>query len=263
MQVYIELALLENFCMDFTLLYAAKIAVKNPAGYLRLFLASAAGAAVAVLFPLLKMGAAWSVVVKILSGFLMCLVAGKFKNVKSYFKFSVAFLVFTALLGGALVGVFSLAGLEYISGEGFLLSKIPIGIPLFFVLFIIIGARKLASRLRKTRAETVKIKVFLGESVAEVQGFFDSGNKVYCRGAPVSIIPSDAAKKIIDETCIKEGVKIHTVAGSREIKIFTADRVEIDLGGKINNFNRVKIGISPKRIERAVLHCDLLEDTGV
>lgn len=263
MQVYIELAVIENFCMDFTLLYAAKLAVKNPAPFWRIIIAAVIGAAFAVVFPLFKLGAVWSVVVKVASGFLICIVVGKFKGVKSYLKFAFAFLVFTAILGGALIGVFSLTGLDYLAGEGFVLSKIPIGIPLFGALLLIIGARKLAARLKKSNKDTVTVHIFLGQDSVEVRGFFDSGNKVYCRGAPVSIIPEEVAKKIVDESRIKDGVKIHTVAGSRVIKIFTADKVEIDFGEKKNNYNGVKIGISPQKIEKAVLHPDLLEDVNV
>ena len=36
MQIYVELALIENFCMDFSLLFIAKAATKNPARYFRL-----------------------------------------------------------------------------------------------------------------------------------------------------------------------------------------------------------------------------------
>ena len=258
MQVYIELAVIENFCMDFTLLYAAKLAVKNPAPFWRILIGAVLGAAFAVTFPLFKLGAAWSVVVKITSGFLICLVAGKFKGVKSYLKFSFAFLIFTAILGGALIGVFSLAGLDYAAGEGFILSKIPIGIPLFGALLIIIGARKLASRLRKSNKEVVALRIYSGGSCAEVKGFFDSGNKVYCRGAPVSVIPKDVAQKILPAARIESGVKIHTVAGSKIMEVFTADRVEVDFGEKKQTFERVKIGVSPNRITKAVLHCDLL-----
>lgn len=43
MQVYVELAVIENFCMDFTLLYSAKIAVKNPARVRRVALGAALG----------------------------------------------------------------------------------------------------------------------------------------------------------------------------------------------------------------------------
>ena len=263
MHVYIELAVIENFCMDFTLLYAAKVAVKNPSPFWRILIAAILGAAFAVMFPLFKMGAAWSVVVKVASGFLICLIAGKFKGVKSYLKFSFAFLAFTAVLGGALIGIFSLAGLEFLAGEGFVLSKIPVGIPLFGALIVIIGAKKLAARLKKSNKDTVTMRVFVADGSVEVKGFFDSGNKVYCRGAPVSIIPEEVAKKIVDESRIKDGVKIHTVAGSRVIKIFTADKVEIDFGEKKNNYNGVKIGISPQKIDKAVLHPDLLEDVNV
>lgn len=263
MQVYIELAVIENFCMDFTLLYAAKVAVKNPSPFWRILIAAILGAAFAVVFPLFKMGAAWSVVVKVALGFLICLIAGKFKGVKSYLKFSFAFLAFTAVLGGALIGIFSLAGLDFLTGEGFVLSKIPVGIPLFGALIVIIGAKKLAARLKKSNKDTVTMRVFVADGSVEVKGFFDSGNNVYCRGAPVSIIPEEVAKKIVDESRIKDGVKIHTVAGSRVIKIFTADKVEIDFGEKKNNYNGVKIGISPQKIDKAVLHPDLLEDVNV
>ncbi|MDE7083043.1 MAG: sigma-E processing peptidase SpoIIGA [Clostridia bacterium] len=260
MQVYIELAVLENFCMDFTLLYAAKAAVKNPSPFWRIIIAAILGAAFAVVFPLFKLGAVWSAVVKVLSGFLICLVAGKFKGIKSYLKFSFAFLIFTAFLGGALIGAFALTGLDFAAGEGFILSKIPIGIPMLGALLIIIGAKKLAARLKKSRKDTVTVRLFLGGESVEVKGFFDSGNKVYCRGAPVSIIPEEIAEKIVDGSRIKDGVKIHTVAGSKIIKIFTADKIEIDFGEKKNNLNGVKIGISPQRINTAVLHPDLLED---
>ena len=50
MQVYVELALLENFCMDFTLLYCAKLVAKNRAHILRLVIASVFGACFAVVF---------------------------------------------------------------------------------------------------------------------------------------------------------------------------------------------------------------------
>ena len=260
MQVYAELALAENFCMDFTLLFAARSAVKNPASVKRLLIASALGAVFAVVFPLFKLSAIWSVAVKILSGLLICLVAGRFKSFKAYVKFSAAFLIFTALLGGLLVAGFSLAGLNYAAGQGFILSKIPIGIPLLGGLIIIIGAKKLAKRLKKSYMNGVKCRIYAGQSQIEINGFFDSGNKVYLKGSPVSVIPSETAKKLLDISGIKEGVKIHTVAGSRTIGVFTADKIEIDFGERRETLYKVKIGVNPNRADRAILHCDLLED---
>lgn len=263
MQVYVELAVVENFCMDFTLLYAAKAASKNTAGIFRIFFGACLGAAVAVLFPLIKAGAAWSAVIKVLSGLILCLAAGKFKNFKSYLKFAGAFLAFTALLGGALIGVFSLTGTDYLSGSGYLISSVPVGIPLFGALLIIIGAKKLAARLKKSNKNVVVCRIYAGQSHIDVKGFFDSGNKVYCRGAPVSVIPEYAAKKILGEKRITDGVKIHTVAGSKIMQVFTADKIEINFGEKSDTFKNVKIGVSPQKINCAVLHPDLLEDINV
>lgn len=259
MQVYLELALIENFCMDFTLLTAAKFTAKNACAYWRIAVASALGACFAAAFPLFGLAGAWAVVIKILSGLLMCLLAGKFNSVKNYVKFSGWFLIFTALSGGALVGIFMLAGVDYLSGEGYLLSSVPIGIPLFFVMSAALGARRLAKKLTKGEKNAVTCKIVLNGKQVELKGFFDSGNKVYSGGAPVSVIPKSAAQKLIDETGIKDGVVIHTVAGSQIMKIFTADRIEFE-GGKNNIIKKVKIGISPQNIDRAVLHCDLLED---
>ncbi len=260
MQVYVELALLENFCMDFTLLYAAKAAVKNAASKKRLSVASALGACFAVVFPLFNLPPAWGTVVKIFSGLVICLIAGKFKSVISFIKFAGAFLGFTAVLGGALIGIFSLAGTEYEFGNGYTLSSVPVGIPMFGGLVIILFAKKLAARLKKTAANAVNCRIYAGELQAEVKGFFDSGNKVYCRGAPVSVIPADAAKKLLPAARIESGVKIHTVAGSKIMEVFTADRIEVDFGETKKTFEKVKIGVSPNRINRAVLHCDLLEE---
>lgn len=260
MQVYIELALLENFCMDFTLLYAAKAAVKNPAKFWRIALGAAVGAGFAVAFPLFNLTAVWGTVVKVLSGLLICLISGRFKKIKPYVKFCGAFFVFTAILGGALIGIFSLAGTNYLSGEGYILSSVPVGVPMFAALLLIIGAKRLAVRLKKTPANEVTCRIYAGQLSVEVKGFFDSGNKVYCRGAPVSVIPVEAAQKIIAAARINEGVKIHTVAGSRTIRVFTADKMEIDVGEKTETVLKVKLGISPRKIRRAVLHCDLLQE---
>lgn len=260
MQVYVELAVIENFCMDFTLLYSAKIAVKNPARVRRVALGAALGAALATVFPLFGLSAVWSAVVKVASGLLICLTSGRFKGIKSYLKFAFAFFVFTAILGGALIGIFSLTGLDYSAGQGYMLSSVPIGIPLFCALLLIIGARKLAARLQKNRKDTVTVRIFSDGSQAEVKGFFDSGNKVYSKGAPVSILPEEVAKKLIDENRIKDGVKIHTVAGDKTISVFTADRVEITAGEKTFVVKAVKIGVSPNKIYRAVLHPDLAAD---
>lgn len=263
MQVFVELALVENFCMDFTLLYCAKLVCKNPAHVLRIVLASAVGACFAVIFPLFNLKGVWAVCVKIISGLIICFLGGKFKGLKAYFKMTAVFTGFTFVLGGALIAVFALVGLEYSSGSGYILSSVPVGIPLFGALVLVILARKLGARLKKTDKSQVSCKIYSGEKFIELSGFFDSGNKVSHMGRPVSIIPLTAAMKIIDENRIKDTVKIHTVAGSKKLKIFTADKIEINYGENTDTVKNVIIGISPHAAGAAVLHPDLMEDLNV
>ena len=263
MQVYAELAVLENFCMDFTLLYAAKTAVKNRAGAGRIALASACGALFAVVFPLLKTGAVLAVIIKILSGIALCLIAAKADGLKSFIKFAGAFLIFSAILAGLLLGLFNLTGWSYEEGEGFLVSSVPIGIPMLMSLCVIAGAKKLAARLKKTHKNDVICRIYAGQLLAEVKGFFDSGNKVYIKGSPVCVVPEEVILKLSEKVRINEKVKIHTVAGSKIMNVFTCERMEVDFGGSVKNYKDVKIGVSPQKIDRAVLHCDLLENGNV
>ncbi len=259
MQVYVELALLENFCMDFTLLYCAKLVAKNRAHILRLVVASAFGACFAVVFPLFRLHTALSVIIKILSGLIICLFAGKFRSFKAYVKLTALFLAFTFVLGGALIAVFSLAGISYQADSGYILSSIPIGIPLFCALLLIIGARKISAKLKRTDNTEVACTIAKGGKEVSLNGFFDSGNKVYYLGQPVCVIPLSIASKIIDETCIETCVKIHTVAESKKLKVFTADKLEIIRGEDKKIHTGVKIAITPLS-DRAILHPDFLEE---
>ena len=243
MQVFVELALLENFCMDFTLLYCAKLVSKNPAHVARIAFASVLGACFAVAFPLFGLKGVWASAVKIVSGLIICFLSGKFNSFKAY-----------------LIAVFALTGADTESGAGFTLSSVPVGIPLFCALAAVIAARKIAARLKKTDKAEVECKIYFGEKSVSIRGFFDSGNKVSHLGRPVSVIPLTAAMRIVDAECIKDTVKIHTVAGSKKLKIFTADKIEINYGEKANTVKNVKIGISPHGSGVAVLHPDLSED---
>ncbi len=245
--------------MDFTLMYCAKAVVKNPAHIFRIAIGSVLGACIAVIIPLIDLGKIFAVAIKILSGLIICAVSGKFSNIKAYIKLSAVFFAFTALLGGALIAVFSLAGLNYQAGGGYVISSVPIGIPLFCALLLVAFARRIAARLKKVDKSEVACAVYKDEKKVLLAGFFDSGNKVYHLGQPVCVIPLTAAQKIIDESCIETTVKIHTVAESKKLKVFTADKLEIRKGEKVRILKSVKIAVTPYA-DKAILHPDYLEE---
>lgn len=260
MQVYVEFALAENFCMDFTLLACSKYITKNLCSYRRIALGSALGAIFAVVFPLFALTGFWSAAVKILSGLALAALSGRFASFRGYIKFAAAFLGISFLLGGALIAVFSLAGIEYSAAEGYILSSVPVGIPLFFALVLTLASRFIAKKFISRRVKnSVRCVIYLGEKKVEQFGFFDSGNRVYSSGVPVSVISRAAASCLVDENTLKESVKVRTVAGERKMKIFTADKIEIYNGDEPHTIKCAKIGISPRGISRAVLHPDLAE----
>lgn len=260
MQIYIELALAENFCMDFCLLYGAKLATKNLCSFKKIALSSAIGAAFAVVAPLIKLPALVLQIIKILFGFILCVICAKFNKAKPLIKFVSAFYILTFLTGGILCALFAFFNISYTVGGGFYISSVPVAIPIFFVLIIVLAVKALADKYKgKIDKIAVKCRIFVGQFSVEEQAFFDSGNKVYCFGQPVSIISESAASQILKENALFESVKIHTVAGSKIIKVFTADKIEIITEDKVKTVKKVKIGISPTPINSAVLHPDLSE----
>lgn len=259
MQVYAEYALLENFCMDFMLLYCAKAATKNPAKYFRLFASSVLGASFAVVYPLFGVGGAVGIAIKLAVGGAMCAVAGKYQSFKGYIKFTAAFCAVSFAIGGGLIAIFSLAGVAYEEGSGFLLSSVPVGIPAFAVVIAAILIKKLKSKVVAARNIVATCRFYSGEKCAVCTGFYDSGNKVYCKGAPVSIVPKAIAEKLTEIAGIKTCVDIHTVAGKSLIKVFTADKLEIDDGKSVITRSNVTLGVAPHGTKKVVLHPDLSE----
>ena len=261
MEVYIEYALAENFCMDFCLLYAAKCASKNRAGVWRISIAAILGACFAVLFPLFGISGLLAAAIKIFSGAALCLVAGSFKGVGSFFRFAGMFTALTAVLGGVLIAIFSLADIGYSDEGGVILSSVPVGIPLFGAFILVVTVRRLARRFASKNSKLrVTCRIYVGSAVVSVPAFFDSGNRVYRFGLPVSVMPKFRASELLDISGIKTFVNVHTVAGDKKLPVFTADKIEIDYGGKVISLNGVAFCISDSiDANTVVLHPDLAE----
>lgn len=245
--------------MDFCLLVAAKAASKNPAKYVRLAVSSVFGACFAVVFPLLNLSGAAGIAVKIASGGVLCAVAGKFQSFKGYIKFTALFAAATFLTGGALIALFSLAGVSYKQGNGYYLSSVPVGIPLFAAVALTLVIIRVRRKFVANKNVGAYCKIYFNGKSAVCSAFYDSGNKVYSDGAPVSIVPPYVAKQLTESGSIKTFAEIHTVAGKSKIPVFTAEKIEIDDGkDKITRLN-VALGISPRHIHKMVLHPDLSE----
>ena len=260
MQVYLELALIENFCMDFCLLYACRWLSKTAIRTRNLIISSIVGAIIAVIFPLLNLSGALAQMIKFSSAFLICATTKKFASVKSYLKFCAIFILLTFVLGGALFAIFTFADVNFVAGQGYFISPLPVGIPLFFATVVAIFCRAIAKKYKpKTSANLVKTIIRVGKTATVCDGFFDSGNSVYYKGCPVSVVPLALIKNLIDVRVIKQFVLVTTVAGSNRLPIIFIDGITVEYQGKNKEIKDVAIAISD-RAQSVILHPDFLED---
>ena len=95
MEIYVEYALIENFLVDGALLYLAMSAAKQPICLWRLALSAFAGAAFALVFPLLSLPPWLGYLLKFLVGALLCVIA--LKRQKSWGRYALTVLLFYAL----------------------------------------------------------------------------------------------------------------------------------------------------------------------
>ena len=141
-----------------------------------------------------------------------------------------------------------------------IISSVPVGIPLFGALCVAVVAKKITRKFVHSRSKTaVECRIYAGQSRISLPAFFDSGNKVYRRGVPVSVLPESCAKKLADLSRIKTYVTVHTVAGDKNLPVFTADKVEIDYGERVITLRGVLFCASRELSRHAVLHPDLAE----
>ena len=91
MVVYVEYVLADNLIIDFLLLTLARKTYKLPTDFLRTAVSSVLGALAALAFPLLsRFGGGWIFLLRLVTGVLLVLIAGKFKNLKEFICFSAA-----------------------------------------------------------------------------------------------------------------------------------------------------------------------------
>ncbi len=245
MEVYVEYALLENFCVDVALLFLACKLSKTALKAWRAVVGGLLGATFAVAYPFLRIliGNGLSEIIKICFPFLLSFVAlgGKIKknqrgryalNVISFYLSSFAF-------AGGVYAVCGLFSVGYAYGGGFL-TQAPMGLIFsggvaFFALACDFSKR-IYARKRQTRF-LYPCEIVAGDRVVKAQGFIDSGNVARKNGAPVCFLSADLFFDLFQEDAFSlasEELAVSTVSGTKRIKLFFLDEIRIYLNGEQN-----------------------------
>lgn len=221
MTVYVEYAILDNFTMDFFLLFIAAVTLKLPVKKRRIFLGAAAGTATALLSVYVE--GAWLYLAKAAGLFLTCFaVVGWGKKLFWYILLTLAY---TFVTGGAIVGIFNLFNVPYVTENG-LCYNMPVPLFVYFsgiglTAFLCYSLSVFVKQTKNIAPHLKKVRVKL-EKFYTVWGFCDSGNTVSCNGFPVCFVTKKFgrvsqffAEQIMQKKACK--VEISTLTGSQTV----------------------------------------------
>lgn len=222
MTVYVEIVLLDNFCLDFFILCASALTLRLKASRLRLFGGAMVGAIGATLS--VYISGVFACVVKAAVLVLMCVAVVGFG--KKLFWYILATLAYTFVSGGCIVGLFHLFKVPYLNADGtFYQTNIPLFVyvaALFLVAFGGYALYKYGSDIKKIMPHVVKANLSFGGKTTSVRAFCDSGNTLVYEGAAVCFVVRKIGK--FDEyfaDCLLHGnvvcVPLCTVAGSTKV----------------------------------------------
>ncbi len=236
MQVYIEYVLADNFIIDAILLRLTYKSAGVKSARLLRFLSAAVGTAVAVLLPLFKLPKIVSVIIKILLAFSMVIIGGKFSSVKKYLFSVLLFVGFTLLSGGAVYGVFYLAGVKVIDFINLRYdSVLPVGVMVLIVYAFSVAGSKVAGELIKNKTIYPFFKkcvINAGGVKYKINGYVDSGNmlKDDKSGLPIVVISKKASQNLIKAAALRAPagmLKIETVGGEDELYLYKIDSLTV------------------------------------
>ena len=261
MTVYFEYAFAENVLLDGLLLYLALKCARGKVKAWRLILASVLGGLEAILFPLFSMPTWAAYIVKLLGGALIAIIAVSDRGLKPHMIVLAAFFAMTFLLGGLLVAVYSFFEIPYLSGEGYLVEGAPVSLVLATSGIFAVAVVRLSGvfyRYRKRKQNILPCKITADGKTYDLQGYADSGNRLFFRGEPVCVISAIGALKLFRGQTSVGRMNLHTVSGSRESPVFLCEMLEVN-GCKRENCYFTVGEISSKE-HSLILHTALVED---
>lgn len=229
MVVYIEYAFAENFLIDGALLFLALRAAKAKVRAYKLLLSAALGASFALVYPLIRLPTALSVILKISVGCLLCLLVVPPKYEKPRSARGFVLLWFFALSFAFAGGVFALYAIFDADGQAYTLQRIPATLVLlslfFFISFSVAFIRK-ANEKRSIHKWIYPCILRFGERKRSLLGFLDSGNLAKRHDIPVCFVSPDIIYDVFTyqgrgQVC--DEITVCTVGGQKTLPLYKGE----------------------------------------
>jgi len=260
MIVYIESVILDNMLMTATICFLTFKILRQKVDYWSILIVSSIGTTFAIMLPLINIPNVLLLFVKLFIGIVLGYILGFSLKKKLLCVF--LFFVSTFLLGGVVFGLTYLQTGDISSALNKPLSPIPLWaliLIVFFVSFVFLRLIGIIHKKRDIDTFERQAEVFVGDRSIKLNGFVDTGNRLYYFDKPLSIINYDKIKDILDKTTInaitsgseQKGVKyieVDTLNGRNKLVVIKSPKIVLYDDKTTNIFYEMMIAITSKNI---------------
>ena len=203
MTIYLDIIFLENFILNFIILYAVSLVIKEKAGCIKLMIASLIGASYVIIYYLINFQSKWNLIFKIILSVVMVYISFMPKSFKEFIKQITFFYLVSFVFGGASLGVIYMVNAGKISIRNgiivgnYTLKTIFIGVILAFTI-ITVAFKFVKNRISK-KDLFCNIKIIINQSKINVKAVIDTGNflKEPITNIPVRVVEKDILKNFV------------------------------------------------------------------
>lgn len=232
LEIYIESVLIDNLVINSILLYLTAKVLSYKLVKTRIVFSTCFATLMSFVFPLFNLNGIILFILKLLLGGLIILLAFKIDTFKDFLRLFFAFLILTAVMGGACFMLcFAFKSTAQFSGGNLVYDGLPMGI---VVLVVFVVCKLIVDFIKfldsKEKIKKFKFKTIIKNSGKEYNfmGFLDSGNILVdsMTQKPVIVIGIGVFKKLFNlsnEDIIKGNFSLQN---SRYIKVNTATKLE-------------------------------------
>lgn len=209
MTVYLDIIFLENFILNFIILYAVSLVIKEKAGCIKLMIASLIGASYVIIYYLINFQSKWNLIFKIILSVVMVYISFMPKSFKEFIKQITFFYLVSFVFGGASLGVIYMVNAGRISIRNgiivgnYTLKTIFIGVILAFTI-ITVAFKFVKNRISK-KDLFCNIKIIINQNKINVKAVIDTGNflKEPITNIPVIVVEKDILRNFVPKEILE------------------------------------------------------------
>lgn len=202
MVIYIDAIFIENFILDFIILYATSLLLKSKTKILKLIIASAFGALSAIAYYFISKNIFCVIVLNVFSAIIIVYVAFGFTKLKDFFNKILMFYLTTFIFGGA-----SSAFINIIFLNNNIKNKYSIWF-IFIIFIIVLFIINMISKIKKLKINKndllCNITIYINGHSVKTKAMMDTGNllKDPITNVPVIVLEHEVLKNVIPKAIL-------------------------------------------------------------